>query len=237
MCGHKCLIQSLSVLLAIVAWPMAPRAVADNPLFQAAPFGQPTPAMAPPDHRVQQATHNEPLRLQPPSAAPSASSRKLPPPPSEGNRTASRPGPISAIITVLGSLAAVLALFVGIAWLMRRGLPQGTGRLPSGVVEVLGHTSLATRRQMHVLRFGDKLLLVCVSQTGVETLSEIDDVAEVERLTDLCQKTRARAPVGSFDQVLTNRTRSTAAEQVASSGGLAAMAFKKKSASAGEARA
>jgi flagellar biogenesis protein FliO len=233
MCGRIRLLKSLILVLAIVALPTPRHATAENPLFQSAPAGQPTAAM-PIDNRVQQATHNESLGHHPPLTTQNASSRKLPPPPSEGGKSASRSGPFSAIITVLGSLAIVLGLFFGIAWLMRRGLPQGAGRLPAGVVEVLGHTSLAARRQMHVLRFGDKLLLVCVSQNGVETLSEIDEPAEVERLTDLCQNSRAKAPIGSFNQVLAKRTRGTAAEQAASSGGLAAMAFQKKSASVGE---
>jgi hypothetical protein len=87
---------------------------------------------------------------------------------------------------------------------------------------------------MHVLRFGDKLLLVCISQTGVETLSEIEDAAEVERLTKLCQKSRPSSVPGTFDQVFGKLMRSTPAEQTAAGGGLAAMAIRKKSPAGGE---
>ena len=69
---------------------------------------------------------------------------------------------------VFASLAIVLGLFFVVAWFMRRSLPTSSRRLPSDVVETLGRAPLVGRQQMHVLRFGNKLLLVSVSPTGAD---------------------------------------------------------------------
>jgi flagellar biogenesis protein FliO len=218
--------MSLTNCRRSLSWFSAALAIA---LASAASLSIAEERFAPPStNNVQQATHYEQAPARQPLSPQSPLAQKIASP-TEGSKSSSRTGPLSAIFTVLGSLAIVLGIFVGIAWLLRRGMPGGSGRLPSGVVEVLGNAPLAARRQMHVLRFGDKILLVCVSQTGVDTLSEIEDAAEVERLTKLCQKSRPTASAGTFDQVFGKLMRSTPAEQTAASGGLAAMAIRKKS--------
>lgn len=231
MCGTKRSNFVLMVALAVFATcDLRPTDAADSILgaSNAAPSSQPVKNYG----AVQAATHYEPLHQQ--SAQPLASGGLKITPPGETSKDVKQAGPLGAIGTVVGSLVVVLGLFLGIAWVMRRGLPQSAGRLPNSVVETLGQTALAGRRQMHVLRFGEKLLLVCVSQSGVDTLSEIDDAAEVDRLTKLCQKAKPTAVAGTFDQVFGRLMRSTPAEQTAASGGLAAMALRKKSAMAGE---
>ncbi|MCC7084606.1 MAG: flagellar biosynthetic protein FliO [Pirellulales bacterium] len=218
--------------LAIVVACQADRCLAEGPLL---PLNS-TPhsaRAASSDRAIQRATHIEPLREVDPRLRQPLSTTKLSPP-SDENKSR-RSGPLGAIFSVLGSLAIVLGIFFGVAWLVRRGLPRSGGRVPSGVIEVLGSASLAARSQMYVLRFGRKLLLVCISQGGVETLSEIEDAAEVERLIKLCQPQRSPAD-GAFDQVFGKLMRSTPAEQTAAGGGLAALAVRKKSVSDGEAK-
>jgi flagellar biogenesis protein FliO len=120
-----------------------------------------------------------------------AGRHELPPTPS--------PGP--ALFSMLGSLAIVLGLFFGLIWLMRRGMPKGTRLLSSEVVEVLGRAPLAGRQQMYVVRFGNKLLLISLSPSGAETLSEIVEPAEVDRLSGICQQTHANSATNAFRQV------------------------------------
>jgi flagellar biogenesis protein FliO len=120
-----------------------------------------------------------------------AGRRELPPTPSSG----------PALFSMLGSLAIVLGLFFGLIWLMRRGMPKGTRLLSSEVVEVLGRAPLAGRQQMHVVRFGNKLLLISLSPGGAETLSEITEPAEVDRLSGICQQTHASSATNAFRQV------------------------------------
>jgi len=99
-------------------------------------------------------------------------------------------------VPVAGSLALVLVLFFALMAVLRRGMPAQGGKLPAAVLEVLGQATLGGKQQLHLLRCGDKLLLCCTTATGVQTLTEICEPAEVERLSALCrgsEKRRARA--------------------------------------------
>jgi flagellar biogenesis protein FliO len=87
----------------------------------------------------------------------------------------------------------VLGIFFLVAWLMHRLAPQGQTVLPTEVFEVLGHAPLAGRQQVRLLRYGGKLLLVSVTATGAETLGEVTDPVEVDRLTALCRGGAGRA--------------------------------------------
>jgi flagellar biogenesis protein FliO len=111
------------------------------------------------------------------------------------------PSSAPALLSMLGSLAIVLGLFFGLIWLMRRGMPKGTRLVSSEVVEVLGRASLGGRQQMHVVRFGNKLLLVSLSPGGAETLSEITEPAEVDRLAGICQQSHSNSATNAFRQV------------------------------------
>lgn len=101
-----------------------------------------------------------------------------------------KPDGLSAV-KLFGSLALVIGLFLLAVWLLRRAAPRGAKPLPTEVFESLGRAPLAFRNQAHLLRLGNKLLLVSASVGGVEPLAEITDPAEVERLTELCRLSRA----------------------------------------------
>jgi flagellar biogenesis protein FliO len=108
----------------------------------------------------------------------------------------------SSLLTMAASLAVVLGLFLVTAWMFRRGMPKSLALLPSDVVEVLGRSPLASRQQMHLVRCGNKLLLVCATVGGIETLTEITDPVEVDRLSGLCQQSRPGSSTKAFQQVL-----------------------------------
>lgn len=111
------------------------------------------------------------------------------------------PGGLSSLVTIVGSLALVIGLFLIVAFLMRRATPTANLPLPDEVVEVLGRAPLANRQQVHLLRCGNKLLLVCVTPNGTETLTEITDPAEVDRLAALCRKNNDGSATANFRQV------------------------------------
>lgn len=113
-----------------------------------------------------------------------------------------RPNGLSPLITAAGSLGVVLGLFLLVAWVIGRAVPGGSGLLPKEVVEVLGRATLAGRGQVHLLRCGRKLLLVSVSPTGIESLTEITDPDEVNRLVGLCCQARPGSATAVFQQVL-----------------------------------
>ncbi len=107
------------------------------------------------------------------------------------------------LTTAFGSLAIVLSLFFLVLWVMRRAAPSGTAVLPTEVIELLGRAPLNARQQMQLIRLGNRLLLLSVTAQGAETLAEITDQSEVDRLAGLCQQQRAGSVSETFRQVLT----------------------------------
>lgn len=105
------------------------------------------------------------------------------------------------IVTIAGSLATVIGIFLIVAWLMRRATPRANMALPEEVVEVLGRAPLTERQHVHLLRCGGKLLLVSVTPDGAETLTEITDAGEVERLSAICRQNNPGGSSAGFRQV------------------------------------
>jgi flagellar protein FliO/FliZ len=117
------------------------------------------------------------------------------------NSTAT-PRSFDSLVTVAASLGIVLGLFFVIMWCLRRGMPKAIRPLPAEVVEILGRTPLAGRQQMHLIRLGSKLVLVAVSPQGVDTISEITNPAEADRLAGYCETTRSASATASFRGLL-----------------------------------
>ena len=90
------------------------------------------------------------------------------------------------LVTVVSSLAVVLGLFFLVTWLFRRTAPRQSVRLPGEVFEFLGRAPLAGRQEMQLLRLGHKVLLLAVTPTSAQTLTEITDPDEVDRLSGIC---------------------------------------------------
>ena len=95
----------------------------------------------------------------------------------------------------------MLGIFFALVWVLRRASPPGAALLPTEAFEVLGRAPLANRQQAHLLRCGNKLLLISAGAAGAEPLTEITDPAEVDRLTELCRQARpsiATTALGRF---------------------------------------
>jgi flagellar biogenesis protein FliO len=122
-------------------------------------------------------------------------SKRLPAPVGE---SAPKTSGWSTLFSALGSLTIVLGLFLAVMWFVRRTGPKAMLNLPGEVFEVLGRSPLAGRQQAQLVRCGNKLLLLSVTAGGAETLTEITDPAEVERLTGLCQQSRPNSATASF---------------------------------------
>ncbi len=100
-----------------------------------------------------------------------------------------------------GSLGIVLGLFLVLAWVMRRGMPKNVTLLPREAVEVLGRAPLVGREHVYLVRCANKMLLVSHSAGKLETLTEITDAAEVDRLAGMCQQMNPHSVTASFRQV------------------------------------
>jgi len=162
--------------------PAADRYAERNPATAGQPFGEnerlasddePLPPAHPPAPMPQQVV--EPRRPIPLAA------------PSSEDPSALRAGKLPALATGAASLGIVLGLFLLVVWVARRGLPNQGAMLPSEALEVLGRAPLVGRQHVHLVRAGNKLLFVCLTPTGAQTLTEISDPLEVERLIALCQ--------------------------------------------------
>jgi len=142
----------------------------------------------------------DPLSVTPPSGKPSM---PVTPPggPSKAGAQGRGAGPTSAV-TVVGALGLVLGIFLLTAWGIRRAAPQALHPLPKEVFEVLGRAPLAGRQQAHLLRLGNKLVLVSLSSAGAETLTEITDPLEVDRVAGLCRQAQPGSATAVFRQVL-----------------------------------
>jgi flagellar protein FliO/FliZ len=182
-----------------------PATEGDSPIFAAQKLGQ-----SPNDHSAGSE--------QPPTPAAESSERKsaswsLPPRGHLSRNLAASPGKLEspgstkdrgdlgALISVAGSLGIVIGIFLLGVWVFRRAAPQGLTRLPHEVFEILGRAPLAGRQQVHLLRCGKKLLLVSVTPGGAETLTEITDPMEVDRLAGFCRQTHPQSSSAAFRQL------------------------------------
>ena len=120
----------------------------------------------------------------------------------------------SGLGTMFASLFLVLGIFFLAAWMLKRGMPKGASLLPSEVVEVLGRAPLGGKQQVHLLRVGNKMLLVAISVGGAETLTEITDPLEVDRLAGLCQQQSPHSSTNAFKQIFQQFARRGDAEHL-----------------------
>lgn len=88
---------------------------------------------------------------------------------------------------MLFALASVTLLFMVLLLILKKFSPGGVPELPREVFEALGKSTLVGRQQIYLLRCGEKLFLVSVSQNGLDRIGEIDNPAEVERITRRCR--------------------------------------------------
>ena len=115
---------------------------------------------------------------------------------------------LRALTTVGASLAMVIGAFLLLVWVLRRGNPKSHRMLPDEVLEVLGRKAMGGRIALQLLRFGDKLVLVAMTAEGAETLTEVSDPEQVERLTKLSRGEDSSDITQSFHEILNSGTES-----------------------------
>ena len=97
-------------------------------------------------------------------------------------------GSTRAMTTVLSALFIVLAAFFLVVWLTRSANKRRWSPLPTEAAQVLGRMPLAGRQWMQLVQVGNKLVMLSVNANQVDTITEITDRDEVERLVALCHK-------------------------------------------------
>ncbi|PQO29903.1 FliO/MopB family protein [Blastopirellula marina] len=135
----------------------------------------------------------EPLPLPRKAGQASGESSALPSFNFQGNKTAS----------IAASLFVVIGLFLIFAWVGKKNMKPGTGRLSKEIIQVLGKSQLSGKQQLELVRVGQKLLLLCVTPHSVETLTEITEPTEVERLLAIVRQDSPGSMSATFQEVLT----------------------------------
>jgi len=205
--------------------PTLPQAesAASNPFPATAPIFRYDNAIAPASHETTPAESTSPPAMAITRTVDEPETRRLAPPSMEtdvepaaasphANRGAS-PFAFSKLesLTTAGTgLAIVVGLFLICMWLFRRGGGKSTGLLPAEAFAVLGRAPLTAQSFAHLLRVGNKLVLVAVTPEGAQPLTEVTDPLEVDRLTALCASGRGHGPAAEFQQVLAQLAREPA---------------------------
>jgi flagellar protein FliO/FliZ len=130
--------------------------------------------------------------------------RRLPARPLETNGTQpnARSGTLSPWTTLFGSLVTLGLIIAGLfclaRWMQRHG-PQALRALPPDIVEPLGQRVLARGMAVHLVRCGNRVLVLGSGPDGLRTLTEITDRQEADLLINSCRhRDRGAAGTASF---------------------------------------
>jgi len=116
--------------------------------------------------------------------------------------TASRGSPW---LRTTGSLAAVVGLIVLLAWGYR--LVAGRGRLAlsgrrTGLIEIVGRTTLSPRQSLCLVRLGPRLVLLGLTHDAVRALDVIQDADLTARLAGQAAQRRPDSQTAEFARCL-----------------------------------
>ncbi|MDP1564227.1 MAG: flagellar biosynthetic protein FliO [Pirellulaceae bacterium] len=100
------------------------------------------------------------------------------------------------------ALVVVLGLMFGFVWLFKRTAPKSLLPLPIETVQVLGNAPLHGKQHLRLIRLGQRVLLLAVSETTSRTLAEVTDPDEVQYLLQMCEGKNARHESQTFDAIL-----------------------------------
>ena len=114
------------------------------------------------------------------------------------------PGLNESMVKMGGALAIVLSLFLGLAWVTKRRRPRGH-QLINQTLEVIGQTSLSKNHTLHIIKLGQRLLLVSAGESDVTCLSELTDPVEIEQLlssatTTMPKRSTFKSLFAQYDQ-------------------------------------
>jgi flagellar biogenesis protein FliO len=126
-------------------------------------------------------------------------------PPSEsiGSQISQPKSSLGTFVTMLAALAIVIGVFFGLTFLLKKTGAGGPGlsALPRDVVQILGRTPFGPRQQLILMRLGNKLVLVSQQSGHTETIAEVDDPLEVDRMCGLIEQSSTTSVSQSFRDV------------------------------------
>jgi len=117
---------------------------------------------------------------------------------------------------VMGLIAVAFVAVLLIKVLAKRR--QST--LPPDVFDILGEGSLGGQHTVRIVRFGPKTLLVSLSPSGCQTLSELTDPQATECIAAACRGVHARLRPSRFLSTVGSRSRTVSSSQTIASKGV-----------------
>ena len=81
----------------------------------------------------------------------------------------------------------VLAMFGGLMVVQRLLTPRAAATLPAGAIQVCGKVPLDAKQSVHLVKIGERLLVLLESPQGMQRLAEITDPQEIRSLLDPTQ--------------------------------------------------
>ena len=102
------------------------------------------------------------------------------------------------VLKVVGGLCVVIAIFFAFTIMARKSGAKVNGRIPEEIFQVLGQMPLDSKRQLQLVRFGSKILLLNATDKMVQPIGEIEDPIEVEHVMSLIHSGRAADAFASF---------------------------------------
>jgi flagellar biogenesis protein FliO len=143
-------------------------------------------------------TQSDPRRLAPPrlTRPPDAAAKKAT---SLLDRFNISRGSTSAVFAAVAIVSGLLLLLL---WGLKRSLPQSMQLLPSDAAQVIGRMHLTGKNFAHLIKLGDRLVLVSITPTGVDTIAEVTHPDEVTRLLALCSAGIHQSGKHHFDHIL-----------------------------------
>ena len=162
------------------------------------PISQPIPAAAAPSRPDAPSKTTDARRLSPPQSSQSSDEA---PDQQQSLLTRFRIPQVS-LPSTFAALAVVTGLLLLAMWGLKRSMPQSMQLLPAEAASVLGRMPLTGKQFAHLIKLGDKLLLVSITPTGVDTLTEVTDPDQVTRLVALCSSNAPHSAKRDFDQIL-----------------------------------
>lgn len=99
------------------------------------------------------------------------------------------PSTTSGLLGSFFALTVVLMVFFGFVLMVKRVWPSTSpSKMPREVFEVIACSQVQSKQTWMLMRFGNKLLLVCQQPGQTQVISEITDQAEIQRIVAICEK-------------------------------------------------
>lgn len=88
----------------------------------------------------------------------------------------------AAIVKMLAALALVLAVLVGLYWLLRRFLPGQAPGASGGALRLIGRLPLGPKKGLALVEVAGRVLVLGLAEQSVNLIATIDDPEQVRQL-------------------------------------------------------